>query len=124
MITEFMLNKIPMYGHVLSFTYAAFRSLNHVWVFMLWPCAYILFSLIVFPVSHEWPYPILNAWVPLGVMWYTAFYIANILIFCACHGLHKLKLRYYGVTDWDGSGEELSQNIVANSEETPIFSDF
>lgn len=62
----------------------------------------------------------------MGVMWYGVFYIGNILVFCGCHGLHKLKLQCFGVTDWDGSGDDPAETFTVNQvdEQTSIFSDF
>jgi len=111
MIAEFIMNRNPI-------------VLNHIWVVMLWPAAYIIFTLMVFPVSQSWPYPILNAWLPLGVMWYSVFFVGNMLVFCGCYLLHKLKMRCFGAADWDGSGDPAAGTPTEHGEETPIFSDF
>eukprot|EP01127_Copromyxa_protea_P001840 TRINITY_DN11753_c0_g1_i1.p1 TRINITY_DN11753_c0_g1~~TRINITY_DN11753_c0_g1_i1.p1 ORF type:complete len:336 (+),score=25.55 TRINITY_DN11753_c0_g1_i1:46-1008(+) len=107
MITEFVINKIPI-------------SFNHIWVFMLWPCCYVMFTLMMWPVSLVWPYPILNAWVPLGVMWYAVFFVSNFVVFCGCYGLHILKKKCFGVIEWDGSGEPVNRDI----QYPPLIHDF
>jgi len=77
------------------------------------------FSAVTF---NRWPYPIMNAWLPMGVMWYTVFFVGNMLVFCACYGLHKFKLSRFGLPDWDGTGI-LMLPTVDDEESTPFVND-
>jgi len=60
--------------------------------------------------------------LPLGVMWYSLFFVGNMLVFCACYGLHKLKLSRFGLEDWDGTGI-LQLPAMADDENTPFVID-
>jgi len=83
---EFTLNRIPMH-------------LGHIWIFLLWPGAFCLFTLVFYGYRERWPYPIMNARVALGLAWYSALWVANCVAYLGCYFLSKLKQTCAGISE-------------------------
>lgn len=103
MLCEFTFNRIPI-------------LLDHVWVVIIWVDLYCIFTIMIVTVAQEWPYPILNAWLPVNIGWYSGFFIGNFLLFGGCYLLYHLKLRCYGKEDWDGDLKEKQITLLEESQ--------